>query len=270
MLARSKPIQIFLFLLLSIGNVRAELLDRLDLAYYRPQANGISDLVFDMRISGLTDELNAREVFGKLKDIFFRVYYTSSKPLLVEVFGMPKGFRQVKDEIINLARLRTDFVLPVALSDRLKNFKFKEVSSTTGIKKYEGMDPNYRDDITRVTLSVTPQYSIKELAIFRPTGIERSRFHMKKFPWSKGKVALDNFDVETRHGHQVMKSFYQFEYSLESGYGFPKKITINNEMMLQKPVSKSPDLYPRNLSTTITFSNYKVNTGEAEKILRLR
>src|SRR4051812_30662915 len=67
---------------------------------YSLKNKGVKDFVVDIENPQLTKQLNDQQVFGKLKEVYFRLYWTAEPMRLnMDVMGLPEGFVEVKEEL---------------------------------------------------------------------------------------------------------------------------------------------------------------------------
>ena len=57
------------------SQAKIEEIEQYEIRSYDPQKNGLTDLVFEARIENLTDILNKAQTFGKLVDVYFKIYW---------------------------------------------------------------------------------------------------------------------------------------------------------------------------------------------------
>ena len=126
---------------------------------YRPQYQGLKDLYVEVRIDRLTEVLNQRLIFGKLKDVHFKLYWSFPDKRIVEIHGMPKGFREAKDELIRLAEAEIEYLLPRNLDKQFSGYSFSYLSKNK--KHVLAIDPSYRSPASEVSMKFDKRNILK-------------------------------------------------------------------------------------------------------------
>ena len=67
-----------LFLILSFSVFASEQFGLVDAKIYSLKNKGVKDVVFLLRDSQLTKKLNDQKIFGQLKDVHFKIYWTAN------------------------------------------------------------------------------------------------------------------------------------------------------------------------------------------------
>ncbi len=58
---------------------------------YTPKAKALNDLVVDVINPTITKQLNEQMIFGNLKEVTFRIYWTANpERVAIDVIGMPE------------------------------------------------------------------------------------------------------------------------------------------------------------------------------------
>ena len=249
---------------LGLANDAKKLLEKFDLGMYSPQKQGLRDLVVTVEVPNIVEYLNKRKVFGTLKKIYFKVFWVFPGKYKIEVFGMPKGFEALKNELIQIIRSRLDFVIPVSLSKKFEKYETKYKRSANGFQ-IEGLDKTHTLDTNRINVFMDSKYKVRRINTFSPAGSRYSELSFSKKSGSKNKWLADKMNLEVRQGIQVTKMNYQISYLKEEGFVFPKQIDITtmNELVRAKDLDDKKD--PKSTSLSIYFKDYKINDGIAKK-----
>ncbi len=95
-----------------------------DSKMYSLKAKGVKDFVVDVESSKLTKQMNDQMIFGKVKSLVFRVFWTASpERLAVDIIGLPEGFREIKEELkLNLVS-GLDNLLPMSVLEKFHGYK---------------------------------------------------------------------------------------------------------------------------------------------------
>ncbi len=262
-------IKILFLIFLSVFSINAftlpEIIKEFDLRYYDPQNFGLKDLVFDVRISNLADFLNEQKSFGKVKDIYFRVYWMYPDRYKVEIFGMPDGFKEVRSQLIDLVRLRMDYVIPKKFSDRVKHYEISMKKNGSGTY-YVGKDKIHEMPFYEINIWFDDA-KLKRYRTYGASGSSDTNFDMSVKSWSHNKYVIDKMEVKSFEGMQRTKTINKFVYESYDGIGLPKEIIVSLDQEMNAAEDIKEDKNKRKMNSTIEFSNYKINKGIAKNYL---
>ena len=253
------------------GQEARNLLKDFDLSYYRPQVYGLRDFKVEVRIDELTEKLNRQLVFGKLKDVFFDMSWLISKHLAkpddkkVEVLGLSKGFFEVKSQLANNVLQRIDFIAPVPLSERMKDYELSMKVHKDGTRAVVCKDPENLKDANEIILIFDRKKRLKKFIVKRPIGLEEVELKLDKKLWSKDKWVVSEYHVKKTHGTQRIESKSTFNYRTIAGFGLPETIQTVSKQILSRPSSKKSDTYEREITSNTRFSNWRVNNTKLRK-----
>jgi hypothetical protein len=233
-----------------------------DIRYYHPENFGLKDLVFEVRVSNLVETLNKRQNFGKIEDLYFKIYWMFPGQYQIKVNGFPNGFKEIKYQLKQMIKNRLDFVIPLKLSPRVRGYELKYSKSEkyTAIK---GKDRVGSSPVSEIQLKFKKNGMLKEFKTFSPTGVNTTDFNLKTKGWSNNKWVVDKMTTKLIQGVQLTTIENDFEYESVKGFGFPTKVDIvtTQEIMVNNKSNK------RSVNSSITFSNYEVNTGKAQRYM---
>ncbi len=247
-----------------------EVIKRYDIGLYHPDRFGLKDLTFEVRIDGLTDKLNQQLIFGKLSDVYFKVYWLQDETGAVQskilVIGMPNGFDEMKKGLKQMVADRMDFVVPKMLAESLK-----ECTTTFSPASYGGfvtcVDTTHQRAVDKMEIYFDKQGKMTRFMTLSPVGKTDSTMQMSAKPWSNNKWVVDSMKVKQFQGIQSTVTDYEFIYEKTELFGFPKTIVVKTAQYLLKATEKNQEQLMRNTETALKFSNYAVNKGQAKAAL---
>lgn len=248
-------------------NNSEEAIKRYDIGYYHPERVGLKDLTFEVRIDGLTEKLNQQLIFGKLNDVFFKVYWMIDEAGAVSnkviVIGMPNGFDEMKKGLRQMVIERLDYVVPKMLAESLK-----ECTTTFTPASYGGyitcVDKTHQKDVDRIEVYLDQKGRMTRYATYSPIGKMEATMEMTPKAWSNNKWLLDSMKVKQFQGIQSTVVDYTFTYEKAELFGFPKKIGIKTSQYLVRPTEAKEEKLMRETETALQFSNYVINKGQAK------
>jgi hypothetical protein len=235
---------------------------------YDPKATGLNDLVFEARIENLTEILNKNLSIGKLSDVHYKIYWISPTQYQVEVEGLNKGFKEIKDELANLIKGKLEFILPEKFSEKFKNYVLKSEPLADG-KLIRAIDETYTLAVSEVDIRFEKNGELKSIETRAPMSKVTTEFYQSPKAWSNNKNVLDKTVTLTTQGRTKMTVENLIEYKTVQGVGFPSKIIIKNKSVTTIPATekeKQKELTQES-SSNIAFSKYEINSGKAHKYI---
>ncbi len=238
-----------------------------DLMSYSPVKMGLKDIYCEVRVDGLTEQVKKQYVTVKIRDeIYFQLYWMYPGKVAIEVEGVPLGFEQLKQNLIGLIVNRIDYLVPQDLSPKLRGYNLKSKKSGGSII-LEGVDPTNTKAVNKIEVGFDNQGILKKYKSYSPLGFQNSIFEYEKKSWSKNKWVLDEIEAKMIQGPQVTETNTEIKYENVAGFGMPERITVSTKQSVVAPGEEEKKI-ERTGESKITFSNYKLNVGEAQKFFR--
>ncbi len=264
---------LIIFIILFSVNIFSEVqnseLEEFEIRSYSPQSSGLKDLVFELRVDGLKEILEKSLVIGKLSDLYFKVYWQYPSEFRVEVMGLPKGFKEVKDDLKQLVMGKLEFVIPGKISDKLKAYKIKVEPITDG-KLLKAIDETYTLAVPEIDLTFDKQGRLKIMETKMSQGALVSEFQYSPKSWSNNKLTLDRVSSSSSANGSKLSVINEIEYASVAGFGLPlnlKVINIVEYMQAPKDQKEKPKLEKKETKSYLRFSKYEVNTGKAARFI---
>lgn len=239
-----------------------------DLSYYRPQVYNLRDFKVEARIDELSKRLSRQLIFGKLDDVFFKISWlirnkeTGPDQTEVTVMGLPNGFVEIKSQLANNILPRIDFIAPVSLSEKMKDYDLQMSTDKDGSRSIVCKDPESIKDASEIVLVFDQKKRLRRFVIKRPIGLETVDLKLVKEPWSQGKWVLSEYNVKKVHGVQTIEAMSTLDYKVVAGLGLPERIETKMKAVVARVSSAERlDAYEGETSSTMRFSNWEVNTG---------
>lgn len=261
-----RVMNLFFLLMLSfnISAVNISEVNEFDIRYYHPESFGLKDLVFEVRVSNLVETLNKKQSFGKIEDLYFKVYWMFPGQYQIQVNGFPKGFDEVKYQLKQMIKNRLDFVVPLKLSPRVRSYELSYFNIKGG-KGIKGKDRTGSRPVSEIQLKFKSNGMLQEFKSFSPTGVNSSIFKLGTKSWSNNKWVVENMTIKLIQGVQLTTIENEFEYKSYSGFGFPSKVDITTTQEIVTNNGGKPN--KRSVNSSIEFSKYEVNTGKAVRFM---
>jgi hypothetical protein len=225
---------------------------------YSLKSKGIKDFVVDIESSKLTKEMNDQQLFGKIKELIFRVYWTATpERLAIEIIGLPEGFKEVKEELKMNILGTIDNLLPQSTTQRFAGYKFSQGPKQREItaKDASGIAP-----IPSFTIKFDGQDKIFEVVGNKPVGTFTVKPVYVKESFADGKWVLTEQTTTSSEGGQVLTIKKALRYGKSNGIDVLSEVTVSTQQKLVSDPSKTSSS-----SETMTFKNYKINEGDGLK-----
>lgn len=254
------------------SNIKAqekiEVIEQYEIRSYDPQKSGLTDLVFEARIDNLTEILNKAQTFGKLIDVYFKIYWLSPSQYKIEIMGLPKGFAEVRSDLSDLIKGKLEFIIPEKFSEKFKAYTLKAEPIADG-KLIKAIDDTYTMAVPEVDLVFDTAGKLKTVQTKSTYSPVKTEFFQSAKAWSQGKLVMDKIVTTSKQGLTAMTTTNTIEYTTVNGMGFPAKVVVKNVADTTIPATKKEkEKKVKNESGTIVkFSKYEVNTGKALRFM---
>ncbi len=258
---------LFLFSTTTFANI--EELEQFEIRSYNPQVRGVKDLVFEVRVDGLTDLLSKNLALGKLIDVYYKVYWLSPSEFRIEVMGLPNGFAEVKDDLRNLIKGKLEFVLPENFSSKFKDYTLK-VEPTIDGKLIKAIDATYTMAVPELNIYFDKDNKLKAIESMAPMSKVRTEFFHSPKAWSNNKLVTDKVVSKSGVEGNSLTVTNEIDYLALDGLGFPSKIQVKNVQeytVLATKKGEKNKLLKKEQGSKIIFSKYEVNTGKAKRFI---
>ncbi len=275
---RGKRMKTFLLSLLSIiiifrsssigAQTKNETIEQYEIRSYNPKNNGLTDLVFEARINNLTEILNKTQNFGKLVDVYFKIYWLSPAQYKIEVMGLPKGFEEVRNDLTTLIKGKLEFIIPEKFSEKFKDYTLKSEPAVNG-KLIKAIDDSYTLAIPEVELAFDNNGRLKTMVTKAAASFVKTEFFQTPKSWSNNKFVMDKIVSVAREGLTVSTITNSIEYFSANGMGFPTKVSVKNitEATIPAHGKEKEKKIKNETNSVISFTKYEINTGKAQRFI---
>jgi hypothetical protein len=224
---------------------------------YSLKTKGVRDIVVDIESSQLAKQVKDEELFGKQQEpLVFRTYWTAEpERLAIEVLGLPEGFRELKENLKGQILQVIDNLLPVPTAQRFAGYKFILVKP----RELRAVDASGLAPVPSFRLKFDEQDKLVEVTGDRPVGTVVTKPVYDKPSFADGKLALEEQTTVTTENGGTLTVTKDLSYGKVEGIGVLEEVEITTE---QAPGGKARSV---KATDTVTFKNYKLNTGAAMK-----
>ena len=241
-------------------------IEQYEIRSYKPQASGLTDLVFEARIENLTEILNKNLAIGKLVDVHFKIYWISPTQYQVDIEGLKPGFKEIREELANLIKGKLEFIIPEQFSTKFKDYTLKVEPVTDG-KLIRAIDETYTMAVSEADIRFDNNGMLKSIETRAPASKITTEFFHSPKPWSNNKNVLDKTISTSIQGAALITVENAIEYKLFQNLGLPSTLSITNRSVIVVPATakeKEKKIKQENTSH-VYFSKYELNTGKAHK-----
>lgn len=250
------------------SQAKIEEIEQYEIRSYDPQKSGLTDLVFEARIENLTEILNKAQTFGKLVDVYFKIYWLSPSQYTIEVMGLPKGFVEVRSDLSDLIKGKLEFIIPEKFSEKFKAYTLKAEPIADG-KLIKAIDDTYTMAVPEIDMVFDSSGKLKTVQTKSTYSPVKTEFFQSAKAWSQGKLVMDKIVTTSKQGLTAMTTTNIVDYVTVNGMGFPSKVTIKNiaETIIPATKKEKEKKVKNESGTIVKFAKYEVNSGKAQRFM---
>lgn len=226
---------------------------------YYPLGDEINDLYFEVTEDDLTKSLNQKMVYGKLKDVFLKVYFTKKDGWAVEVQGLGDGFKELKDTLISSLISPYLYLFQAGFREFFVGYDFTLRQDKLS---YQGLDKTQKKAHSEIKVSLGKNGEIISWEGIDVQGSTRITPKWTEAKWAKGKKVIEQVKTELISKSGQFTSLTEVDYQEVKGKGLPSKIEFTQTWPKGSKNGKDP-LPP--IEREFNLRTYKVNEGVSQK-----
>lgn len=227
-----------------------------DAKIYSLKTKGVKDFTVDIESSKLTKQLNDQQIFGKVEELVFRVYWTAiPERIAIEIIGLPDGFIEVKEQLKGTMIGMIENLIPPTMEQKFTGHKFS-IGKTP--KELVAKDSSGVAPIPAYVLKFDQQDILTDIEGKKPVGTFTVKTIYEKESFAEGKLVLKEQIMTTSENGQTLIAKKELSYGKTEGIPVLTEIETSTE---QK--SEDSNIKPALFNDTIEFKNYKINEGNA-------
>lgn len=228
---------------------------------YNPKYKALTDLVIDIESPLITAQLNDQMIFGAIKDLYFRVYWTSSpERIAVEIVGLPDGFNEIKYQLKQTILSKFETIIPMSIEKKFINYKFSNDNKDK--KVINAKDEKALNEIPEYKLVFGKDGVLETIVGKKPVGTLETNIEWEKSEWSEPRMYTKRTSMTAVDGPQTLKVESEIEWKVFSRIGLPVQVRTRTTQQINIPGIESQE---NKSEEVINFKNPKVNIGEALK-----
>jgi hypothetical protein len=233
-------------------------LTKFDNKIYSLKTKGVKDFVVDIESSRLTTQMNDQMIFGRVKEVIFRTYWTANpERIAIEIIGLPEGFREIKEELKIAILGMMDNLIPVPMVQRFAGYK---ISAGPGAKEFTAQDLTGIAAVPAYVLSFDQQDRLSKITAKKPIGSMVITPKYEKESFSDSRFVLKSQESVSSENGQSVTVTKNLKYGTNQGIGVLTEVEVSTEQKFEGLKDKS-----MKSEETLEFKNYKINSGDALK-----
>lgn len=225
---------------------------------YSLKSRGVKDFVVDIESSRLTRQMNDLMVFGEVKKLVFRTYWTANPERIdVEIIGLPDGFKEIKEELKVSVMSMLDNLIPVPTADRFAGYN---ITGGSNGKEFIATDKTGIAPISSYVLKFDDRDMLAEVIGKKTIGNFTVESKYEKPSFANGKWVLLTQKTTTSESGQTLTSMKELSYGTSQGMSVLSRIDVKTQQSWS-----NPEMKPLVMEESLEFKNYKIDNGEALK-----
>jgi len=234
------------------------IMDRADVAYYYPQARGLTDLAVDVSIEQLAKD----PVIGQ---IGITLCYAGARHG-VALDNLPTPAGNVRNNLLMMIEPLGEYVVPKM---SVETFAGMQVTVQRVYRQLSG-----QSSTSYYQLTGTPTAENTGLKAYRVLADEAGVAHQVETEMQDGQSLtarientkidgnwlIEKISTRLRGGNDVRWEITTIAYDTVDGFLLPARLEVTYRNIFNQPIAELPDL-------TYTFTNYRINTGAAATLL---
>jgi hypothetical protein len=181
-----------------------------------------------MKVQGLKENLNKRKTLGVIKELYFTVYWQYPHKLEIKVIGLPKGFKEIKEQLKMAVYSRIPLLFPVEKIKMVSGYKLKYNRKNNII---HATDPTGKKALNEVKIKVLENGMMKSIEGIGVSGSQVTSYIGKIEPWSQKKFIYHNVQIKikARTSHTIVD--HDLKYTVIRGIGVPNNIISTTKIL---------------------------------------
>ncbi len=247
-----------------------------DVKMFDPKANGLRDLVFELRMDNLTEILKSNYPFGKLTEVYYKIFWfndeANGENWQIDIYGLPNGYEEIKADLRKLVMHKMEFIIPKKLTSLVDGLVYEPVS--IGQKKYlKFIDPTMSKITSDLLLAFDGSGKLTEYLTKNNERQLKMTFDYISMPTFNGKFAVKRHSVLNEGPKNSSTVTHSLEYGPFGTFHMPVKITIQTQnkftvVNVKNGKAEKEKTQTQDLSSVLRLSKYEINTGKGKnKIL---
>ena len=198
------------------------LLRKAEILTYTLAKVGVKSMAFKMKVVGLKENLNKRKNLGKLKELYFDVSWKYPKKLEVKVVGLPKGFKEMREQLKMAVYARLPLLFPINIVKMVRGYDLKFDKKN---KLIVATDPSGKKGLHTMKISIADNGQLKFVEGMGVSGNQETSYISTIEPWSRKKFVAKEVNIVIRGKTYNTVVTHNLKYISIQGVGVPEELT---------------------------------------------
>ena len=254
----------FILTMFSAYSSPKSLMNSWEVQRYKLQDQSILDLSFDIRIKGQSEELTAQKKFGKVKDLYYTMYWRPSGNIDIKVNGLDGKWRELKQSLKSNLFGIIEVLFPSSLFKVTRGYEVSMASPSV----IKAEDKSFQKAFQEMLLKFNKVGVLTEIKSKNSLGTQILTFVNEKSRQTKNNYFTKKIIKKNFYGPRTINSIINISYGKEGKYFLPKGVELTTELSVPPGGDKKSDERVIKKSSEVVFSNFSVNKNVAMKYFK--
>ena len=226
---------------------------------YNPLSHGLNEYSVKVDLPDFVKHLRKTSAIDKGERLSVRMHWRKPNKRGVEVLGVD-GKGHILDSLKRSFQNKFELIVPRSLESYYEGYSKRVIKESDGEVLIEAKDPTARKVIQRFVFKFGANGLIKQVKIYRPSGVETREYSYQKRSEAGNKYVASMVKATVLGAGFRTVTEYKLSYIKTSGFYVPAKMESSTKLIpsQKKGVEKE-------ISETLIFSDYFINKDRARK-----
>jgi hypothetical protein len=237
-------------------NATASTFSEFDKKLYYPQKKGLENYIVTLEVSGVTEKLKKSMLFGKVDKVFFKLYWLNDGRRGVEVYGLPAGFKEIKNKLRLSMVDKIEFISPTPLEIKSKGYQVKKRNDG-----YLLVDESGNKAVNSYLYYFNTNGVLSRTIHTTSMGTVENNYDYKK---DEGELfILNRATTKITQGKALTKIVKDITYNKVKNFSLPSKVKIS--VFEKLPSEETGEFIQNKSESSIIFRDYQINSSDVVK-----
>ena len=211
-----------IFKLISINAYSSpkSLMNSWEIQKYKLQDQNVLDLSFDIRIKGQSEELSKQKKYGKIKDLYYTLYWLPSGSIDIKVNGLEGKWRELRTNLKSNLYGVVEVLFPTSLFKVTRGYEM----SLVGKKTVKAEDKSFQKAFQEMLFKFDKVGVLTEIKSKNSLGTQILTFINEKTRVTKNNYITKKIIKKNFYGPRTINSIIDISYGKVGKYFLPKRI----------------------------------------------
>lgn len=231
---------------------------------YKLQDQNILDLSFDIRIEGQSEELTKQKTYGKIKDLYYTLYWLPTGNIDIKVNGLDGKWRELRTSLKSNLYGIVEVLFPSSLFKVTRGYEMSLIGKST----VKAEDKSYQKAFQEMFLKFDKVGALTEIKSKNSLGTQILTFINEKNRATKNNYITKKIIKKNFYGPRTINSIISISYSNEGRYFLPNGVDLTTELSVPPGGEGKSEERVVKKSSRVKFSNFSVNKNVAMKYFK--